>query len=209
MENNREFRFPAEFEQHAAIWIAWPVFEYKRGLSAVPMYIEIIRTLTPHVRVKIQVNDAASRINVERLLMGASINMNQVTFHDVPHDDIWVRDPGPIFVVDNNKKKKMVLMDFDCYGYESADSPHSMLAKHANELIATELQIDTITSELIGEGAISTFNHAHKHLLTVSTSSYHHILDSFYWEIGLALLHNTHSKISGLFLIEIKYPYLF
>lgn len=158
MSQNREFRFPAEFEPHVAIWIAWPVFEYKRGLSAIPMYIEIIRALTPHVKVKIQVNDAASRINVERLLISASIDMNQVTLHDVPHDDIWLRDPGPIFVSDGFGRKKIVLMDFDCYGYEAADSPHSMLAKRANELIATEMQLDTISSELIGEGGAREFN---------------------------------------------------
>ena len=152
MSQNREFRFPAEFEPHVAIWISWPVFEYKRGLSAIPMYIEIIRALTPHVKVKIQVNDAASRINVERLLISASIDMNQVTLHDVPHDDIWLRDPGPIFVSDGSGRKKIVLMDFDCYGYEAADSPHSMLAKRANELIASEMQLDTVSSKLIGEG---------------------------------------------------------
>ena len=52
--------------------------------------------------------------------------------------------------------------------------PDADMSERANVLVT-----EVFDTELIGEGAISTFNHAHKHLLTVSTSL-PTFLDSFY-----------------------------
>ena len=44
--------------------------------------------------------------------------------------------------------------------------PEADMSERANILVT-----EVFDTELIGEGAISTFNHAHKHLLTVSSVS--------------------------------------
>jgi agmatine/peptidylarginine deiminase len=32
----KDFRFPAEFETQEAVWLGWPVYENKKGLSSIP-----------------------------------------------------------------------------------------------------------------------------------------------------------------------------
>lgn len=34
--NGSNVRFPAEFEEQEAVWLGWPVYEVKQGLSSVP-----------------------------------------------------------------------------------------------------------------------------------------------------------------------------
>src|SRR6059058_5517240 len=57
-------RFPAEWEPHAATWLAWPHYfdDWPGKFEPIPwVYAEIIRHLVRHERVELIVNDAASK----------------------------------------------------------------------------------------------------------------------------------------------------
>jgi len=55
------YRMPAEWEPHAATWLAWPHYhgDWPGKFEPIPwVYTEIIRNLARHERVELIVNDA-------------------------------------------------------------------------------------------------------------------------------------------------------
>jgi agmatine deiminase len=96
---------PAEWEPHAATWLAWPHNreDWPGKFAPIPwVYAEIIRNLARHERVELIV-DAANERKVHRLLDRAGVVLKNVRFHRWPTDRVWLRDSGCIFVRGNSK----------------------------------------------------------------------------------------------------------
>src|SRR5215470_8971761 len=94
----RGFRMPAEWEPHAATWLSWPHKEasWPGNFGPIPtIWVEMVRALAPFEHVNILVNDAAAAAQVRALLRDASVDETQVTLHEIPTDDAWMRDHGP------------------------------------------------------------------------------------------------------------------
>jgi agmatine deiminase len=92
---------PAEWEQHAATWLAWPHYhgDWPGRFEPIPwVYAEIIRNLSPHERVELVVNNAASERKVRKFLDRAHAFSSNVGFHRWPTNRAWLRDSGCIFV---------------------------------------------------------------------------------------------------------------
>ena len=65
------YRMPAEWEPHAATWLAWPHYhgDWPGKFEPIPwVYAEIIRNLARHERVELIVNDAAAERQARKLL---------------------------------------------------------------------------------------------------------------------------------------------
>jgi agmatine deiminase len=91
---------PAEWERHAATWIAWPHNESDWPGKFAPVrwvYGEFVRLLARHERVRILVaNDVVEAEAKETLeLVGAPANWD---FVKLPTNRSWTRDTGPLFV---------------------------------------------------------------------------------------------------------------
>ncbi|MGA2391127.1 MAG: agmatine deiminase family protein [Candidatus Sulfotelmatobacter sp.] len=95
-------RMPAEWEPHAATWLAWPHYhgDWPGKFEPIPwVYTEIARNLSRHERVELIVNDAAAERRVRKLLTRADVALGNVRFHRWPTNRVWLRDSGCIFVV--------------------------------------------------------------------------------------------------------------
>ncbi len=96
------YRMPAEWEPHAATWIAWPHNrqDWPGKFQPIPwVYAEIIRHLSRHEIVEIIVNNAAAERAARKLLQSAGVELGaRVRFHHWPTDRVWTRDSGPIFL---------------------------------------------------------------------------------------------------------------
>lgn len=93
-------RMPAEWERHAATWIAWPHNESDWPGKMAPIrwvYGEFVRHLGPHERVRILVDSDAVEGEARRTLelVGAGAN---VDFVRARTNRSWTRDTGPLFV---------------------------------------------------------------------------------------------------------------
>jgi len=96
------FRMPAEWEPHAATWIAWPHqrADWPGKLATIPwVYAEIVRQLAESEPVHVLVNNATAEKRVAALLQRAGVLLEQVTFQRIPTDRVWLRDSGPLFVL--------------------------------------------------------------------------------------------------------------
>ena len=92
---------PAEWEPHAATWLAWPHNEETwPGLlpQVQEIFLDMIRALHPGEMVHLLVNDAAAADKVSRLMRDGGINDGCVMLHEMPTADAWLRDSGPIFL---------------------------------------------------------------------------------------------------------------
>jgi agmatine deiminase len=93
---------PAEWEPHAATWLAWPRHraDWPGKFAVIPwVYVEIVRHLHAAERVRVLVQSAAARRLAERKLRRAGVDLARVDLHEFPTDRGWTRDSGPIGVV--------------------------------------------------------------------------------------------------------------
>jgi agmatine deiminase len=94
-------RMPAEWEPHAATWLAWPHYrdDWPGKFEPIPwVYAEIIRNLARHERVELIVNDAVSERRARKTLKQANTLTESVRFHRWPTNRVWTRDSGCTFV---------------------------------------------------------------------------------------------------------------
>jgi agmatine deiminase len=97
------YRMPAEWESHAATWLAWP---HERSdwpgpgkLEAVRwVYTEIIRRLVPGERVRLLVQDETLERQARSMLRRAGVDAGRVDWFRIPTDRAWTRDYCPLFV---------------------------------------------------------------------------------------------------------------
>ena len=101
-KNPQPCRFPAEWEPHAATWLAWPHYhdDWPGKFEPIPwVYAEIIRYLARHERVELIVSDVASEKRARKVLDRANALSDNIRFHRWPTDRVWTRDSGSTFVI--------------------------------------------------------------------------------------------------------------
>jgi len=100
------YRMPAEWEPHAATWLAWPHYhgDWPGRFEPIPwVYAEIIRNLARHERVELIVNDAVAGRHARRVLERADAFSANIRFHRWPTNRVWLRDSGCIFLTKKEK----------------------------------------------------------------------------------------------------------
>lgn len=93
---------PAEWEPHAATWIAWPheARDWPGKLAPIPwVYGEVVRHLVPGERVRILVGDAGVERRARGLLARVGADLDRVDFVRAATDRSWTRDYCPLFVL--------------------------------------------------------------------------------------------------------------
>ena len=110
-------RVPAEFEPHAATWIAWPHHEpdWPGKLEPIPwVYAEIVRALHRYERVEILCQNDEVRDAALRTLSAHSVREN-FRLHIVPTDRVWLRDSGPTGVIADDGSVSLVNWRFNAW----------------------------------------------------------------------------------------------
>jgi agmatine deiminase len=108
------YRMPAEWESHTATWTAWPFKEdmWFHKLHMVRQeFAQLVKTISQFEPVHLLVRDEEA-LDSARALLG---NSSEIIFHEIPINDIWFRDSGPIFVKKKNDIQ-FVKWDFNAWG---------------------------------------------------------------------------------------------
>jgi agmatine deiminase len=111
------YRFPAEFETHAATWIAWPHHEpdWPGKLEPIPwVYAEIVRVLAAHERVEILCHDESVKAAAAKQLDAHGVRAN-FRLHLAPNDRVWLRDSGPTGVIGDDGAVTLVNWRFNAW----------------------------------------------------------------------------------------------
>ena len=111
-------RMPAEWETHAATWLAWPVHEpdWPGKFAPIPwVYAEIVRALAMHERVDVLCHDAHIREQARERLTAHAVNLDNVRLHVGRTDRVWVRDSGPTGVHRPDGSVELVQWGFNAW----------------------------------------------------------------------------------------------
>ena len=118
MRADPQYRMPAEWEPHAATWIAWPHHEpdWPGKLEPIPwVYAEIVRVLHPHERVDILCHNHDVRDSARRALDAHGVARHGYHLHIVPNDRVWLRDSAPTGVVGEDGRVALVNWQFNAW----------------------------------------------------------------------------------------------
>jgi agmatine deiminase len=112
------YSMPAEWERHDSAWLAWP-----HGPTTFPeiekvekTYVQIIDALHESESVNLLVKDAAMKTRASEMLNEKDVDLAKIHFAVLDYADVWIRDYGPIFVVNKEKKPAMLHWFFNAWG---------------------------------------------------------------------------------------------
>ena len=103
------YRMPAEWEPHAATWLAWPhePTDWPGKFAAIPwVFAEVARQLQDGERIRIIVSGKREEASAKSVLTRSQVNLKQVDFVHLATDRSWTRDFLPLGVVRGRGKKR-------------------------------------------------------------------------------------------------------
>ena len=98
-------RWPAEWEPHAATWLAWPHHrrDWPGNFEVIPWVLTgLVRHLHRHECVEILCDSEQARAEACRTLASHDVDTEACGLHVVPTDRAWLRDSGPTGVLGAN-----------------------------------------------------------------------------------------------------------
>lgn len=179
------YTFPAEFEPQECVWLSWPrdPTEMLAGRPFAPVLLDMIESLQPHVKVAVIVNTKDEEQIIREALLqrqasssssssSSSNGENDLAFHLVKHDSIWMRDFGPIFLksqnVDASQPLKVVDFRWSVWGYADGLRPIMPPDEFAEMIdsdggvarrVAGALSLATVdATDFVSEGGDREFN---------------------------------------------------
>ena len=111
-------RFPAELEPQSAVLIAWPHADtdwVERLGEVEETYIALVAAITRFQDIVICVADADLQTYAEARLRSARVDLSRIRFVEVEYDDTWLRDSGPITLIEGNPRSS------DSHGFRMLD----------------------------------------------------------------------------------------
>ncbi|HVW26293.1 MAG TPA: agmatine deiminase family protein [Polyangiaceae bacterium] len=116
------FRMPAEWEPHAATWLAWPHNrdDWPGKFDLIPpVFVEVARALSEAETVRIIVESPAREQEIRRLLDRARVDPKAVEFFHAETNRSWTRDFVPLFV---RREREVAAVKFRFDGWAKYDN---------------------------------------------------------------------------------------
>jgi len=152
---------PPEWSPQSAVMLTWPHREsyWVDTLSAIDQVFTLTaREISLRQKVLITCLDRNHELHVKTLLKKAGVDLKQVQIYIARANDIWVRDHGPITVLQNNQP---LLSDFTItgWGYKYPADHDNLLTAHLYSVKAfNNVALKKIDMALEG-GAIEVDGH--------------------------------------------------
>lgn len=94
------FMMPAEWEPHQRTFLSWPVkssmyYPELYSFTCNAYYTELVKAIAEFEPVTVIINPG------EEEPLRCLFDRKNIDFMVIPHDDAWIRDNGPTFVIDN------------------------------------------------------------------------------------------------------------
>ncbi len=158
------FTMPPEWHPHAATLLHWPdnpdTWPGERLERVELVYLNIIRILHKYEPVVLLVSNPDSAKKAEDLILAAQLNTDKIHLLQIPLNDVWARDCGPIFVCRNhNGKMEYAITDWEYNAWGEKYPPYDD-DNRIPELIADKFTIPHFKTGMILEGGSIDVNGA-------------------------------------------------
>ena len=113
------FRMPAEWEKQDSIWVVWPYNknDWPGHFKSIPYTVaKIIGIISQYQKVNLIIKLNEKKIEIKKILKKYLTKISNIEFHNISSDRIWIRDSGPIFLI-NKKSKKKIFLNFKFNGW--------------------------------------------------------------------------------------------
>ncbi len=136
---------PDEAEPHRRTWMAFGAGQKIWGKKLLP---EVQRNLATIAKTIARYEPVSMLVNQADLGTAKQLVGSQVQLVVAPLDDLWIRDTGPVFVVNRQGKKAAVDLNFNGWGGKQEFARDAQVA----ELIAAHAGVEVVHTELVLEG---------------------------------------------------------
>ena len=113
------FRMPGEWEVQKSVWIVWPYNkeDWPGLFTNIPNVIsKIVSNLSVNQKVNLIIKSRKDKIKVKKILKKFRNNLSNIKFYSIPTNRIWIRDTGPIFLI-NDKTGDKIILNFKFNGW--------------------------------------------------------------------------------------------
>lgn len=157
------FWAPAEEAPHARTWMAWPSTKWIYGAST--GYYESVQETVGRLAAAIAENEPVTMLaGVEHHETARQVCGPRVDLLDIPTDDMWARDSGPIFLKASDGRRAILDLNFNGWGGKQAHRQDAEIPK----TIAGTLGRPYVVADIVGEGGGLEFDGDGTLLLTDS-----------------------------------------
>ena len=117
------YTLPAEWEPHAATWLAWPhnAGDWPGKFAVIPwVYGEMARRISAGEKIFLLVRHKKDEAEARQVFQRAGVNLRKVRFVTQPTNRGWTRDTGPMFVRKSGsvrRKAETAIVDFHFIGW--------------------------------------------------------------------------------------------
>src|SRR5256884_903267 len=146
-------RMPAEWERHAATWLALPhnASDWPGKFPPISwVYGEIVRHVAAGEIVRILVNSRVQQAQASRILKKVGVDLARVAFLLFPSNRGWTRDSGPIFVRTTGAKPLLAIARFHFNAW--AKYKDWKKDDRIPELAAKRFKLPLINAKMVLEG---------------------------------------------------------
>lgn len=150
------FRMPAEWEAHAAIWLQWPgrhpaaadADDYSYQMRLEKTWVLMAYEIHRRAELEVLAQNDAVRSHVFALMNHFGFDMKRVRIHVTPMADVWHRDSGPVFIVDDRGGVAATDWNFNGWGsYPEWGEAEAHIAATVANIVGLPLFVAPITSE--------------------------------------------------------------
>lgn len=162
------YRMPAEWEPHAATWLAWPHNreDWPGKYKPIPwVYTEIIRHLVRSEPVSLIVQGDKGEARAREHLTRAGVPLDGITFYPWKTDRVWLRDTGPSFVVKEGETASLGAVHWTFNAWAKYDNfrkdariPKKIASALDLKVWTPEARIDDETISIVLEGGAIDVN---------------------------------------------------
>jgi len=169
-----DYRMPAEWEKQTAVWFQWPgkynqttddsdlSYQMKMEKTWLLMTWEVHR----HAGVGILSANARQRDHIRRSMEYYGFDMEKVDIHVTRTVDVWHRDTGPIFIIDD--KGSVAITDWNFNGWGSYPE-WGEAERHIPQTVADIVDLPVFVAPLVSEGGAIEVNGTGSFLATRSS----------------------------------------
>ncbi|MFW2439549.1 MAG: agmatine deiminase family protein [Arenicellales bacterium] len=145
-------RLPAEWEQQTCVLISWPTkaTDWCENLAdAEATYIELTKCICLSSHACICCYDSDTRQQVQHYCKKAGISPERVKLFNIPYDDTWIRDYGPISLLRGNEIV-WLNFEFNAWGDKYPHSQDNQLTPLLHQQFSPQRTLEQIDFVLEG-----------------------------------------------------------
>ena len=165
--NHKTKRVPAEFEPQEAIWMQWPGY-WEKDYEIT--FVKIADIISRYEKLHILYQTDQIYADAQKAMndMGVDPQNKNIHWHSVPYDNAWMRDNGPVYVINENELR-IQNWDFNAWGGAFGSDISFDLDNTVPVKISTILDLPVDHIDIVHERGNLEFNGADTVILNWST----------------------------------------